>query len=53
MSIRALILTILAVQILTFVALGIIYLAQGEWRLGTAQILLAAVQGIIYTGSMA
>lgn len=52
MTIKALIYGILAIQVLTFVALGVIYLCQGEWRLGSAQILLAIVQAVIYTGSM-
>jgi hypothetical protein len=44
--------SLLAVQVLTFVGLGVTYLALGQWRLGVAQILLAAVQAVIYTGSM-
>lgn len=43
---------ILLVQVLTFIALGIIFLTDGQWRLGTAQLLLAAVQAIIYSGEM-
>lgn len=46
-------LVLLTVQIATFVGLGIHFLAAGDWRLGSAQLLLAAVQGIIYSGSMA
>lgn len=52
MTAKALIYPILGIQVLTFVALGVVYLCQGEWRLGAAQILLAAVQAVIYTGSM-
>lgn len=44
---------ILAVQVATFLALGVYFLAAGDWRLGTAQLLLAAVQGVIYSGRMA
>ena len=43
---------LLVVQVLTFVVLGAVFLAQGETRLGIAQLLLAAVQGVIYSGSM-
>lgn len=41
---------VLAVQVATFVVLGAYFLAAGNWRLGVAQILLAAVQAIIYSG---
>ena len=41
---------ILVVQIATFVALGALFCSQGSVRLGVAQILLAAVQAVIYTG---
>lgn len=40
---------VLVIQILTFVILGIYYLGIGHWRLGIAQLLLAAVQAIIYS----
>jgi hypothetical protein len=43
---------ILAVQVTTFLALGVRFLAAGQWRLGVAQLLLAAVQAVIYTGRM-
>ena len=46
-------LLILALQVLTFIALGILFMREGQWRLGIAQALLAAVQLIIYTGRMA
>lgn len=42
--------TILVVQVATFVALGVLFLTQGNWRLGAAQLLLAAVQAVIYSG---
>jgi hypothetical protein len=45
--------TVLAVQVLTFVLLGALFLASGQPRLGIAQILLAAVQAVIYSGHMA
>lgn len=43
---------LLFVQVFTFIALGVIYLMEGQWRLGVAQLLLALVQGVIYTGNM-
>lgn len=43
---------VLYVQVATFVFLGGYFLTIGEWRLGLAQILLAAVQAIIYSGGM-
>jgi hypothetical protein len=39
---------ILIVQVLTFVLLGVVFMVGGEFRLGVAQLLLAAVQGVIY-----
>jgi hypothetical protein len=44
--------TVLIIQIATFVALGCMFLATGDWRLGAAQLLLALVQGVLYSGSM-
>ncbi|MGH2964409.1 MAG: hypothetical protein ACRDMH_03380 [Solirubrobacterales bacterium] len=44
---------ILTVQICTFIALGATFISAGQWRLGTAQLLLALVQLIIYSGRMA
>ena len=44
---------ILAIQVATFLALGGMFLAAGQWRLGVAQFLLAAVQAIIYSGRIA
>jgi hypothetical protein len=43
---------LLYVQVATFVVLGSYYLAHGNWRLGTAQLLLAAVQAIIYSAGL-
>lgn len=40
---------ILSVQVITFVALGILFMCSGQTRLGIAQILLALVQIVIYT----
>lgn len=40
---------VLAVQVATFVALGCFFLSRGDWRLGISQLLLATVQGIIYS----
>jgi hypothetical protein len=39
---------ILVVQVVTFIALGASLIWAGESRLGVAQLLLAAVQGVIY-----
>lgn len=44
---------VLAVQVATFVIIGTIFITQGQSRLGVAQLLLAAVQGVIYSGRMA
>lgn len=44
---------LLAVQVATFVALGVFFVADGQPRLGTAQLLLAAAQAVIYSGRMA
>lgn len=41
---------LLSIQVFTFVALGLHFLAAGDWRLGTAELLLAGVQGVIYSG---
>lgn len=41
---------ILAAQISTFVVMGIGFSAQGNLRLGIAQLLLAAFQAVIYSG---
>ena len=40
---------ILVVQIATFAALGALFCLAGDYRLGVAQLLLAAVQGVIYS----
>ena len=39
---------IVGVQAATFVALGVLFVATGDWRLGASQLMLAAVQGLIY-----
>ena len=44
---------LLAVQVAPFVGLGIFFLRDGQWRLGLAQVLLAVVQAVIYSGEMA
>ena len=41
---------VLALQVATYVTLGIMFLVQGNWRFGVTQLLLASVQGIIYSG---
>jgi hypothetical protein len=48
----SILLIILGVQVLTFGALGVMFLVEGNWRLGVAQLLLAAVQAIIYSGDL-
>ena len=40
---------LLAIQVATFLALGGMFLGAGSWRLGVAQLLLAAVQAVIYS----
>lgn len=40
---------ILAVQAITFVALGLYFLTHGQAKLGAAQLLLAAVQSLVYS----
>ena len=44
---------VLGVQVATFAVLGGYYLAHGDWRLGTAQLLLAVVQAVIYSAGLA
>lgn len=39
----------LAIQAITFVALGLYFLSHGHVKLGAAQLLLAAVQGLVYS----
>jgi hypothetical protein len=43
---------ILGLQVATFVALGAWFIATGSVRLGVAQLLLAAVQGVIYSATL-
>lgn len=43
---------LLGVQIVTFLGLGVLFLAHGQTRLGIAQLLLAAVQAVIYSGGV-
>jgi hypothetical protein len=43
---------LLALQVATYVGLGVLYLTRGDWRFGVAQLLLAVVQAVIYTGRM-
>lgn len=39
---------VLAVQVVTYIVLGVLFLDSGDWRFGVAQFLLAIVQGVIY-----
>lgn len=43
---------LVVVQVATFLGLGALFLVRGDWRLGVSQLLLAAVQAVIYSGSM-
>jgi hypothetical protein len=44
---------LLWVEVVSFIAFGAVFFAQGQWRLGSAQVLLAGVQWVIYSGKMA
>lgn len=44
---------LLIVQVATFGLLGALFISQGQYRLGSAQLLLAAVQAVLYSGRMA
>jgi hypothetical protein len=41
---------VVGVQAATMIVVGSAFLAQGEWRLGVAQMLLAVVTAVLYTG---
>jgi hypothetical protein len=41
------------IQAITMVGLAYLFYRSGQWRLGTAQLLLAAVTAVLYTGNMA
>lgn len=43
-------LVVLSLQVATFVALGVMFIAAGELRFGLAQLLLGVVQLVIYSG---
>lgn len=43
---------VLAIQVVTFVILGGVFLARGDWRVGIGQLLLAAVQAIVYSAGV-
>jgi hypothetical protein len=49
---RSLLIGLLTVQVLTFVAYGALMLARGNWRIGVGQLLLAAVQAIVYSAGL-
>ena len=40
---------LLIVQVMTFVILGAVFIARGDYRVGIGQLLLAGVQGIVYS----
>jgi hypothetical protein len=39
---------LVAIQAASFVALGVVILRDGDWRLGVAQFLLAGVTAVVY-----
>lgn len=39
---------LIVAQVVTYVGLGGLLVAQGEWRLGVAQLLLAVVQTLLF-----
>jgi hypothetical protein len=43
---------VLGVQVVTFACLGVYFVQRHDYRLGVAQLLLAAVQAIIYSGGL-
>ena len=49
---KTLIASVLVVQVVTFITLGVIFIARGDTRLGIAQLLLAAVQAVVYSGGV-
>ena len=44
---------VLGLQVATYLALGAYFLAAGNWRLGTAQLLLAIVQAVLFSDGLA
>lgn len=52
MTLRQFAWALLAVQVLTYVALSPYYFSRGNWRLGASQLLLAVVQGVLYSGGI-
>jgi hypothetical protein len=44
---------VLVIQVGTFVALGVSFLVAGQTRLGTAQLLLGLVQGLVFSRGLA
>jgi len=49
---RPFLIALLAVQVATFVVYGAVMLARGNWRIGVGQLLLAAVQAIVYSSGL-
>lgn len=43
---------LIAAQVATFLALGALFIAEGQYRLGVCQCLLAVVQAVLYSGRM-
>lgn len=39
---------LIVTQVFTYLALGLVLIARGEWKLGLAQWLLAAVQALVF-----
>lgn len=52
MNVKAFLSIVLAIQVLTFIVLGIVYTVRGDTRVGVAQLLLAAVQAIVYSAGI-
>lgn len=44
---------VLVAQVATYLTLGVYFLAAGNWRLGVAQLLLAAVQAVLFSDGFA
>lgn len=43
---------VLVIQVITFAVLGLLFICENQLRLGFAQLLLAVVQMLIYSGRM-
>lgn len=50
---RGRVIAVLGAQVVTYLILGVYFLSVGNWRLGVAQLLLAAVQGVLFSDGLA